>query len=227
VVRKHMWTNEQRKVWDTLHQRTCTLFAVWELYRALFGCRETVQRMNVISGTGFRFIQECMVHEQIRIAMALTDGEGQENRPNLSIKRLLGMLECDNAKNAHVKLAAIEEPLAVLRSHRNKRLQHFDLNTVTGVHALPELLTDHLDDAIKGIGEVMSEISLACINTQQGYDHILINNANGALRWMISDSVRLKKLREISRDDGVTDSQVRQLLRNRSDRHDREILGHD
>lgn len=218
------WTPEQSALWDGLHHRTCMLFSVWRLYKALFGDKTTVDRMNSISGMGFRILQDCMLHEQIRVAMAITDRASTGKNTNLSIERLIQTLPAEAARRINDTLDSIAGSIKVLRQHRNRRLMHFDLETATGSAVLPKLMTDDLEAVVRGIGAAMSDISAACTDAHQAYEHIGIQNAEGAMQWMISDSVRLRKLREHAGKIEINDAVIRELARQRSDRLDDRIM---
>jgi hypothetical protein len=178
--------------------------------------------MNDISGHGFAILQQCCVHELIRLATALTDRPGEGPKRNLTIRRLIGALPVEVTSQAEATFQQFAPSLEVVRQHRNRRLMHFDLNTAMESSVLPRFLTDDLDAVVNGIAKVMSDISACVTNANVAYADIIIGNAGGALGWMISDSVRYRLLRQIASQDAVGDSDLRNMVRDRAGRHDQQ-----
>lgn len=212
-----------------LHARVVRLAALWNFYNGTFGQEHVAKQMREVSRTGFGLVQDAILHDLIRSLCALSDQPGCEDRRNVSLCSIMDDLQAafppSKLGGITKLLEVLEKHVVALRAHRNKRLMHFDYDTLqTRARSLPKLLKSDLKAAVRLAGQFLSAVGVLLGRTAIAYDLTAPCNSVGEWVWMISDSLRLGLLRSRSRDPELPDSVLRLLLQQRSGRLDARIL---
>jgi hypothetical protein len=165
-----------KEVFGQLKSEITSLHARWKIYRQLFAHSDERSRLlNKTAPTFFFFIHEVLIdHIQLSIGK-LTDSAHTGDKENLSLHRLHEQVEkLDDAdlssklKEILVDLCGQRSPkksgkCEIIRTRRNKRIAHFDLNTSI----------QHGSDPLPGVSRQMIEDVLALLrqymNTIQGH----------------------------------------------------------
>jgi hypothetical protein len=213
-----------------LKQEIAGLAFVWKLYHAMYGNKSNVLKMNQISGTAFGIIQRALIADLIRRTCAVSDPPSNGKHKNLVLGRLAEEWKAENGKplpqDVQAKLDAVYTISTNVRVHRNKKYAHLDLETaqLSGAN-LNKLMTDHLDDSVKAVFAAMSSLSYLHDGSSMAYELSMINNAEGEMEWLLSDSLRFDSLRKMAVDKSISDDVFRRLAARRSARSDPQIRG--
>jgi hypothetical protein len=214
---------------EELHNEVQRLSGLWVFYKGIYGDPETFDLIKQTTANTFGQFQDPFQSDIIRRVCAITDEEGKGKNQNLCLKRLWNAcreyIPDDQVSAGDEVFVKLEASMRQIRPLRNKTLAHFDLREKTGDEysfCLPR--GEHVQKAIDMICEIMAMISLEMRGINVSYQNPLMNRTLSSLRWTLSDSLRLKKLNRLAKDDSVSSETIRQLAKHRSDRWDDEIL---
>ncbi len=128
---------EFASLYEPLREHAIMAHANWQVWLALFSTgEERVDMLNRSASSFFAAVQSLFVHDTIISLARLTDPAGVEPRSNLTVERLVGLLddpaEASLRMNLEQRLEAARDKLTDVRSIRNRRLAHLDLGTALG-----------------------------------------------------------------------------------------------
>lgn len=165
---------EIRILFNCIHEEVVQLFYRWKMFRQLFGSGE--ENLNLLNQSGsnvFALLQGLIIENAFLTLCRLTDPERTGPYQNLSIRYLLGRMETtldDKVReDLRRKLARLEAATEKLRSHRSKRIAHFDLDHAVKPEQLPSVEYGDVEDALELLESIMRDFHLAVWNADTRY----------------------------------------------------------
>lgn len=157
---------EVEEVYEPLWQQVCTLHSSWGMFCKLYTKEETVRFLNKMAGGFFGMLQRILINEVLLSVSRLTNPPQsrvkKEEKDNLTLSLLVQRID----QTQYPKLnAELEQQLKMVgaaceftRPHRNKRIAHFDLETLLNAPAtnLPIANKQKIDLAIKEISALIN-----------------------------------------------------------------------
>ncbi len=134
----------------------------------LYSSKETVSVLNDTAGLFFSIIQEQLMDSILLGISNITDAEKITGKNNLTIKKLPDMMP-DESLKAEVKECCEKavESSSFVRSHRNKRIAHFDeVYHLSSVPIVLDIATfQKVENALENIHSVLDLVSTKCFFT--------------------------------------------------------------
>ena len=165
---------EIRILFNCIHEEVVQLFYRWKMFRQLFGSGE--ENLNLLNQSGsnvFALLQGLIIENAFLTLSRLTDPERTGSYQNLSIRNLLGKIETtlgDKVReDLRGKLAKLEAATEKLRSHRNKRIAHLDLNHAVKLERLPSVEYGDVEHAMELLEFIMRGFHLVLCNADTRY----------------------------------------------------------
>lgn len=179
-----------------LYSELVFLNARWDQYRHLFGSsKEIVDLINRHGPFFFRVVQDSLWEQTLLHIARLTDPVRTGKNENLSIHRMVELIEDEELKVEAGKLAEICTAKATFaREHRNKRLAHRDLQHA--LHASAEALggVSRAD-----VGEILATLADLMNLMEMRYREVTSTFrpfGSGGARSLILDLKKLEQLAE-------------------------------
>jgi hypothetical protein len=157
-----------RDVLPYLHGEVCYLRARWAVFKHLFisnpdRTKEFGERLGGLLGFFQSHLQDGMI---IGIARLLDrDGLLQKNLTMWSLAERCERWEAPVAIDVRSALGRLVEHVSELRSHRHKRIAHFDLPASLGHSRLPDLTFAKIREAIEQLETILNLVSQRAVNT--------------------------------------------------------------
>lgn len=172
-----MGTNAQRvmpselgDVFEALRKRVIWLNAKWNIFCQLFASsQETVDLLNCSASTFFAICEDMMISDILLTLGRLTDPRTSAGRDNLSLNRLLMLLDTvpdQQLKNEFgAALNEVNAKCAFARAIRNRKIAHLDLGThlpgnqlTSSFDPLPDITKGRIEEALQAIAEAMNTV---------------------------------------------------------------------
>ncbi len=190
------------------------------MIRAVFGKRDLIDLMNSLAPSAFAWFQETLLNDVVRMITASTDRSEINGQRNLSLESLISALDPTNDPNRYNRiqndyrsLKAKGSSLHPIKAHRHKRLMHFDESVAdAGMSTLPSFSLEDIEDAVKSIGSLMSQISMYLNKSEIAYQLSSVARDAGEFEWMLRHAIRLREAVKKAEDRTVTDQAVRKFV---------------
>jgi hypothetical protein len=198
-----------KELFEKLKSEITSLHARWKIYRQLFAhSDERIRLLNRSASRFFLFIHEVLIdHVQLSIGK-LTDRACTGRKENLSIYRLHEQVEqLDDAdlssklKEILVDLCGQRSPkksgkCEIIRTRRNKRIAHFDLNTSIqhGSDPLPGVSRQMIEDVLVLLRQYMNTIEGYYCQREHRYHDPIIGPDTEALVAVLKDGLEFRRL---------------------------------
>ena len=201
-------------IYQELQGEILWLHGRWIIYRQLFAQSE--KRLDLLNacGASFFYVIEEVLHGDVLLSLCkLTDPASTRTRAgnfdNLSLQQLHQQVEAVEphlAARLKKLLDTLDDKCRDFRAWRNKRLAHADLVTAmqSGVHPLPGISRQMIEDALTLIREYMNTIEGHYCNNRVAYNLFIMNKDGHALVSILIDGLRYRELqgeRKIPYDD--------------------------
>jgi hypothetical protein len=188
-------------LWDALTPEVTWLHGRWIIYRQLFGTSsERIDMLNEAAGTFFYVIQGVLLDEVQLTISKLGDPATTAVRQNLTLAALRQALSATE----HLGLCARLDPLlqifndrcARIRHRRNKRIAHFDRDTLLKARSAPieGASRKEIEEALQALRDFLNEIELHLTDSTTGYEHFILHDDGEALVAMIKRGLRYEEL---------------------------------
>lgn len=199
-----------KEVFEQLKNEITSLHARWKIYRQLFAhSDERIRLLNRTASTFFLFIHEVLIdYVQLSIGK-LTDSSRTGKNRNLSLYRLHEQVHELGHENLSSKLNDILIDLCgdhnskkfgkceIIRTRRNKRIAHFDLNAAIphGSDPLPGVSRQMIEDVLVLLRQYMNTIeSYYCQHEHRYHDPIIGPYDTEALVAVLEDGLEFRRL---------------------------------
>lgn len=204
---KNKTSNIPRELTEVFHHiqdELLLLYTKWNYFKTLYCTNDEYIKLLDESGKGFFVIHGDIMRDNIMMSICvLTDPAssrvGKETRNNLTLKHLVSLIPSHDSSitdKLNQILVNAEQPWKPFRSHRNRRISHFDLNTVLRKEdeLLPNVSIDDVDRALSLIADVLNAIEEYYDDNVSAY-HIGIYMEGNAKELMnfLQESIELEK----------------------------------
>lgn len=157
-----------------LDEEVAQLFYRWKICHQLFGSgKENLNLLNQSGSNVFALLHGLIIENVFLTLSRLTDPERIRSHENLGIRSLLARLETtldDKVRNSlRGQLTKLEAATETLRSHRNKRIAHLDLNNVIKLEPLPSVEYGDLENALELLESIMRDLRLLVWDADTDY----------------------------------------------------------
>jgi hypothetical protein len=178
-------------VFSQLSDDLIWLHVRWGLFTQLFSdSSERVSMLNEAAGGFFYVIQEVLWQDVLLGISRLTDPAGRRRQENLSLYRLMELVEDERLK---AELSSLNEELkgacAFARAWRNKRIAHRDRATASGeAGPLPPATKEATEAALRACDQIMNHVERHYLDCETGYAYADIGPQDASalveyLRW--------------------------------------------
>lgn len=154
------------------------LYTKWKQFKFLyFGDEQTRELMQYAADFYFTIQFEVSLDDFILRVSRLTDPAESfrdPDRPNLTLKRLAGMIPVgdDSLKNGvDRRIKEIDAKCKSFKQHRNKRIAHNDLKTMLKANPLPKIALDDGDIILSAFAGLLNEIEMFYDKNSQMYEY--------------------------------------------------------
>lgn len=157
-----------------LDEEVAQLFYRWKICHQLFSSgKENLNLLNQSGSNVFALLHGLIIENVFLTLSRLTDPERIRSHENLGIRSLLARLETtldDKVRNSlRGQLTKLEAATETLRSHRNKRIAHLDLNNVIKLEPLPSVEYGDLENALELLESIMRDLRLLVWDADTDY----------------------------------------------------------
>lgn len=194
--------NDVSVVYEELKNEINWLYAKWKIYQQLYGKNEKrVDMLNECAGMFFYIIEQALRYDISISASKLTDPARSGKSENLSLYQLQERIEenCDQyfAVESRKILEVVNSRCAPLRSWRNKKLAHLDLEVAmnTAATPLPQFSRKEIGNALSSIAEYMNNIEGFYRDSYHAYEMVSIPTDANALVGVLKWGLRYEDLR--------------------------------
>lgn len=165
---------EIRRLFSCIHEEVVQLFYRWEIFRQLFDSgEENISLLNRSGSNVFALLQGLIIENAFLTLCRLTDPGRTGSFQNLSIGNILGKISArlkdEQREDLSGKLERLEEATEKIRSHRNKRITHLDLNHAIKAERLPSVEYGDLEDSLELVESIMRDLHLLLWNADTYY----------------------------------------------------------
>lgn len=158
-----------------LYNEVAWLHMKWNDFRALFGTSpERIEFLNRVAPAFFHDLQATLFEDALLHLCRLTDPPESVGRPNLSIRRLSGLVSDIGLRTRLESLTQeVVEKTRFARDWRNRRLAHKELPSLNGepVKPLAEASRQHVEEALAAIREAMNCVELHYQKSPVMFEH--------------------------------------------------------
>lgn len=201
-------------VWRAIDYEVSWLHGRWAIYRQIYGTSEArIDILNRSAGTFAHMLQDVLLDDvQLGLAKlgdpAITHIKGVVLE-NLTLSNLCQLVTTSGALVAELPplLAAYDTACAKARDRRNKRIAHFDLETMLKPKAsLHGPSRAEIEAALEALRNLMNRVSLHYTGSQTAYNHIVLDSDGDSLIGILKRGLRY---RDMVRDGAVPQDDLR------------------
>lgn len=180
---------ELGSLYHALLNEVIWLHAKWLEYRKLYAhSPERIDLLNGIAGFFFGLIQDVLWEDTLLHLARLTDPLKSAGKPNLTLKRLPGLIpEPSLASDVQSLVEAAESSCSFARDWRNRHLAHRDLDLAleTAATPLPESSREQVQNSLQAIGAVLNLINRRYFGSETLFeDFVAITDAESLVYYM-------------------------------------------
>ena len=180
--------SELSEVFCRLHQELLLLYTKWNSFKTLYCTSDQNIKLLDESAMGFFVMHGDVVRDNIMMSICvLTDPASSkvkgEIRDNLTLKHLASLIPSqhpDLTEKLSQMLESAKTPWEPFRSHRNRRIGHYDLDTVLKrtVELLPNVGISDVDTAVSHIADILNEVETFYDKDGTTYHHGIYQEGN-------------------------------------------------
>jgi len=189
-------------VWRAIDYEVTWLHGRWAIYRQLYGTSEArVNVLNRSAGTFAHVLQDVLL-DDVQLGLAKL-GDPATTRiqgatvENLTLRNLCQLVTASGAIVTELPplLATYDNACIKARERRNKRIAHFDMQTMLKAKAsLRGPSREEIELALKAVRSVMNRISLHFTGTQTAYELIVLDSDGDSLIGTLKRGLRYREL---------------------------------
>ena len=175
-------------VFECVNQSVIQLSFRWKIFCQLFDSGpDNIALLNTSGAEVFCLFQRLALDDAIMALSHLTDpefsGRSKSNKNasiNYLLRKVTASLDQDTNTELQASLARLEDHVKNLRVHRNKALAHADLRHTLQPDALPQVLYDDLESAMKECRNLMGKLGELFFARTCSYDVIIPFGRSGS-----------------------------------------------
>jgi len=187
------------QVYHSLHDELIWLYAKWLEYRKLYAASpERVELLNDAGPFFFRVVQDVLWDDVLLHLARLTDSPKSAGKPNMTMKRLAGIVTDPQLASAVEQLVGEAERLCgFARGTRHRHLAHRDFNLAVksagaGVDPLPPASRQDVDVAMAALAAVLNRIESHYFGSTVGFEHFSPVGGAESVVYSLALAVRAK-----------------------------------
>lgn len=194
--------SEIDEIWQAIDYEVTWLHGRWSIYRQLYGTNEgRVEILNHSASTFASMLQDVLL-DDVQLGLAKL-GDPATSRvkggavENLTLANLCQAVIATGALHAELPLllSAYDTACANARDRRNKRIAHFDLNTMLGSRAsMSGPSRAEVEAALEALRAIMNSISFHFTGSKTAYDYIALDSDGDSLIAMLRRGLRYRDL---------------------------------
>ncbi len=156
-------SEEIETLFKCIDEEVVQLFYRWKILHQLFGSgKENLDLLNRSGSNVFALLQALIIENLFLTLSRLTDPEEMGKYKNLSIRyflqKIVPLVGDEARENLRMKLDGLVAVTDKLRTHRNKRIAHLDLEHAIELKSLPSVEYDDFKTAIEHVRAIMKDI---------------------------------------------------------------------
>ena len=186
------------EVFDALWQEVAWLHAKWGEYDELFGTKESrIALLNETASLFFRIVQDTLWEDTVLHIARLLDPPNTHNKENLSIERLMVLIDDANTKKTVSELVkAAQEAGCFSRDWRNRHIAHRDLKLAhkEGAKPLESASRKDVKDALTAIAAVLNAVTVHYMGSETHFD-MPVHGGAAQLLYVLDDGLKADKER--------------------------------
>jgi hypothetical protein len=160
------------EVFDALKGKVLTAHARWTLALQLFGSRDTVRFLYGFADVFFNEVKQTILADVFLKLSQLTDSARMGRYENLSLHRLIDVVEADDAKVAaklglNEMIQSMESACKHVREMRNQTIAHSDWSRRKV--ARPVTNKNEVDEALSLAARIMNAVEIHYLQSQTTY----------------------------------------------------------
>lgn len=199
-------------VWRAIDYQVSWLHGRWAIYRQLYGTSKArVEILNRTAGTFAHMLQDVLL-DDVQLGLAKLGDPAVTHVKGLPVENLTLANLCKLIVASGVVIVELEPLLtaygaacARARDRRNKRIAHFDLDTMLRPTAsLMGPSRTEIENALEALRNVMNRVALHYTGSQTAYDLIVLDSDGDNLLGMLKRGLRYQEMVKdgaIPRDD--------------------------
>lgn len=203
---KKAFPAELQPIWNALTPEITWLHGRWIIYRQLFGTSpKRIEMLNEAAGTFFFVIQAVLLDEVQLTLGKLGDPAEQGRNRNMTLASLRDIVmqlgHSNLCRRLDVLLSTFDERCNRIRVRRNKRLAHYDFETLMNARSEPleGASRQEIEDALASLREFVNEIERHFTNGMTAYEHFMLRDDGEALVATIMRGLRYEELARTQR----------------------------
>jgi hypothetical protein len=193
---------ELRPLWTPIYEEVVWLHARWKIYRQLFGkSTERIDLLNRSASFLFNVVQTVLLDDVQLTLCKLGDPAKTMGKKNMTLELMLDQVVAvsDKAFGAvlEANLADFREKCKLFKRRRNKRIAHYDFNTLVKRRAspLPVPSREEIGKALLALQEFMNNIEARFTDSTTAYAHFGSQGVDGdALIELLKEGLRYEQL---------------------------------
>jgi hypothetical protein len=186
-------------VYSALWQELALINRNWNEYVALYGTKPSrVELLNRAAPSFFRVVQDALWEQTVLHIARLTDPAVSFGKPNLSIQRLLAVIDRDDIKATVAPKVEVALTAAVFaRDWRNRRIAHRDLAVALYTNAQPIAPASRamVREAIDRLADVLNAVSLKYMDSESAFDGTWYPGGAVSLLHIVNDGLETRHQR--------------------------------
>ena len=199
--------NELGTVYAALWQEVAWVHGKWSDFVTLFGSKKSrVDLLNAAAPAFCRLVQDSIWENVLLHLARLTDPPATANKQNLTIQRLVALINRANSKSAvDSKVQAALASCAFARDWRNRHIAHSDLDLKVSVTARPLEFASRqsVNIALQSLTDVLNAVAIEYSDSPSIFD--VLDGDALSLLYAIDDGLRAGEQRRQRLLDGVVD----------------------
>lgn len=147
-----------RDIFMWLCQDVASLQFKWDLYKGLFGSKETTQLLSEVAPVSFYFIEQSLRNDITMAICRLSDPPQTRKSANLSFRIL--KQKCGGIEGISALIDDFCKSCSPLQVYRNKRVGHNDLNSRLEPRdfPLPGIGKEQIDRAVQLADQILNNV---------------------------------------------------------------------
>lgn len=198
--KQNLLPEEIYDIFEKLKTDIVWLHGRWIIFEQLYGIsQERVELLNEIASTYFRITQDVLLDDILIRIGRITDKPIMRNNENLSLGQII--LRLDKNKYSELiarletKLKNIESLSNTIRTYRNKRLAHQDIDiALKRVESLPAVTFSAIKDTLKAIRDFMNQCELYFNHSEMAYEAFSMSADGKALINRLKQAMAYEEL---------------------------------
>lgn len=189
------------ELFENVRSQVTLLHGWWIIYRQLFGTsRERVDFLNECASSFFYITQDALWDGIQLILSKLSDPAQTFGKKNLSLEMICQVIkelgQEELFSDLDKSLSSYRKKCEIFKKHRNKRIAHFDFDTLINGKSkpLPGVSRAMIEDALKELRFFMNQVDGFYRDTEMGYEYFKMPDDAEALIEIIKRGLRYEEL---------------------------------